>query len=80
MSTTIQDKYATILPEVEKIIGNVKGGLKQPTEAATEIHAIYAAFIQTEIRYPSEQPIYVQQETQEDRIMKQHFLQADKNK
>lgn len=76
----IQAKYAAVLPEVEKIIGNVKGGLKQPTEAAEEIHAIYAAFIQTEIRYPAEPPIYIQQEMQEDRIMKQHFSQADKGK
>lgn len=78
--TTIQDKYANILPEVEKIIGNVKGGLKQPTEAAQEIHAIYAEFIEKEIRYPGEPPIYIKQETQEDRILKQHFSQTDKGK
>lgn len=64
--TTIKDKYAIILTETERIIGNVKGGIKMPVQAAEEIHAMYASFIQTEIRYPSEPPIYVKQETQED--------------
>jgi hypothetical protein len=45
---TIQDKYAEILTEVERIIGNVKGGIKQPSGAAQEIHDLYTVFIQTE--------------------------------
>lgn len=78
--TAIQTKYSEVQDEVERILGNVKGGFIQPAKGAEMIHLIYAQFIHTQIRYPSEPPIYVQQETQEDRIMKQHFSQADKGK
>lgn len=53
----INDKYASLLPDVEKIIGNVKGGLKQPLEVALEIHKIYLNFINSEIRYKQENKI-----------------------
>lgn len=74
----IEIEYNKVLHQVEQIIGNVKGGIKQPLQAAKEIHLIYANFVQTEIRYPEEPPIYQPEQTQTDRAMQKHFEQSDK--
>lgn len=69
---TIEQQFGALQDRAEQIIGNVKGGLKQPSMAASEIHQMYAELF-NRVRYPGEPPVYRPEQTQADRAMQNHF-------
>jgi hypothetical protein len=48
---TIDQQFSRLQDKAEQIIGNVKGGIKQPSVAVMEIHGMYAELF-NKMRYP----------------------------